>query len=111
MKIIITAIMTIASDKRQHLLGALKADILKVRKQTGCIRYNWSADGGDPELINVIEEWADESAVDGHFAGENFAKIVGIIGQYDIINMSAKKYGISHEGPVFNAEGKPTSDF
>ena len=111
MKIIITALMSIAPDQRLILLEDLNPHIRKVRKQTGCIRYDWAAESCNPGEINVLEEWADANAVDRHFAGENFANIVGLIGKYDIIDMSAKKYGISHEGPVFNAEGKPSSDF
>ena len=111
MKIIITATIFIHSDKRGVLLDELSSDILKVRKQTGCVRYEWAADGVDETQINVLEEWEDTAAVDGHFAGDNFAKIVGIIGTHDILSMSAKKYGISKEAPVFNAQGKPSSSF
>ena len=111
MKIIITATIFIHSDNRGVLLDELSSDILKVRKQTGCVRYEWAADGVDETQINVLEEWEDAAAVDGHFAGDNFAKIVGIIGSYDIVSMSAKKYGISKEAPVFNAQGKPSSSF
>ena len=111
MKIIITATLFIDADKRGALLEELTSDILKVRKQIGCVRYEWAADGADETQINVLEEWEDAAAVDGHFAGENFAKIVGIIGAHDIISMSAKKYGISKEAPVFNEQGKPSSSF
>ena len=111
MKIIITATLFIHADKRSVLLEELAPHILKTRKQTGCVRYEWAADGVDETQINVLEEWEDASAVDGHFAGDNFAKIVGIIGTHDIISMSARKYGISKEAPVFNAQGKPSSSF
>ena len=111
MKIIITATLFINTDKRSVLLDQLTPDILKVRKQTGCVRYEWAADGADETQINVLEEWEDAPALDGHFAGENFAKIVGIIGTDDIIIMSARKYGFSNEAPVFNTQGKPSSSF
>ena len=111
MKIIITATLYLHADMRKKLLSELTPEILKVRKQTGCIRYEWAGDGSDNTQVNVLEEWEDASALDGHFAGDNFAKIVGIIGTHEITSMSAKKYGISHEAPVFNAQGKPSSSF
>lgn len=111
MKIIITATLFIHTDKRDALLGELAPYIQDVRKQTGCVKYEWAADACDTTQINVLEEWEDASAVDGHFAGDNFKKIVSLIGTHDIIDMSAKKYGITKEGPVFNAEGKPSSAF
>ena len=111
MKIIITATLFINADKRISLLDELTPHILKVRKQTGCIRYEWAADGSDETQVNVLEEWEGASALDGHFAGANFATIVSVIGAYDIISMSARKYGIAKESPVFNSEGKPSSEF
>lgn len=111
MKIMITATLFINSDKRINLLDELTPNILKVREQTGCLRYEWAADGSDETQVNVLEEWEDASALDGHFGGANFAAIVGIIGTYDIISMTARKYAIAKEGPVFNSEGNPSSDF
>ena len=111
MKIIIYAVISIDPDKRFSLLKALDRGIDDVREQTGCVRYDWAADGSDTGQINVYEEWEDARALDGHFAGSNFAKIVESIGQHGINSMSAKKYSIAQEGPVFGADGKPTSSF
>ena len=61
--------------------------------------------------ILVYEVWEDKSALDNHFAGENFASISKIFGDYGVLGASARKFRIEKEGPVFNAEGAATTEF
>lgn len=111
MKIVIYAIITVQPERRQGLLDLLQDWLPRVHKQQGCLRYDWSADGFIDNQILVYEEWEDKSALDNHFAGENFASIGKVIGEYGVLGASARKFAIGKEGPVFNTDGAATSDF
>ncbi len=111
MKIIINAIIEIQPERRQGFLDLLQDWLPRVHKQQGCLRYDWAADSFMDNQILVFEEWEDKSALENHFAGENFAAISNIVGAYGVLGASARKFSIAKEGPVFNAEGKATADF
>ena len=111
MKIVIHAIITIQPERRQGFLDLLQDCLPKVHKQKGCLRYDWAADSFMDNQILVYEEWEDKSALDNHFAGENFASISKIVGEYGVLGASARKFAIDKEGAVFNENGIATSDF
>ena len=111
MKIIIYAIILVDTDKRDLLLSDLSFLISEVRKQKGCLRYDWASDSSNVQQINIFEEWEDKSAVEEHFAGANFSKISTKVGEFKAQGMSARKFSISKEDAVFNQNGKPSSTF
>ena len=111
MKVIIAAQIEVAAERRNDALTAASSIIDSIVLQKGCIRYDWAADCRNPELIIVFEEWADQSALDQHFAGPNFGKMNALLAEIGIKSAAAKKYGVDREGSVFNADGIPTSEF
>ncbi|MEO9970729.1 MAG: putative quinol monooxygenase [Hyphomonadaceae bacterium] len=111
MKVIIAAQIKVSADKRENALSAAAKVIEKIIMQTGCVRYDWAADCSDPELITVFEEWEDQSALDQHFAGPNFAKMNALLGEVGVLGAAAKKYAVEREASVFGADGSPSSSF
>ena len=79
--------------------------------QPGCIHYDWSADLNNPARVNVFEEWESEEALASHFAGPQYAGMLGHIGQFGLSNAVSKKYRVDREGPVYGADGKATEAF
>ena len=111
MKIIIYATITLEAERRQGFLDLLQDWLPRVHKQQGCLRYDWAADSFRDDQILVYEEWEDKAALDNHFAGENFASISKIFGDYGVLSASARKLAIDKEGSVFNADGVATTEF
>jgi len=42
----------------------------------GCIAYDLFRDKADPLHLTVIEEWADQAALDAHMASEHFQRLL-----------------------------------
>ena len=111
MKFIIYAEIEISNESRTGLLEALIPLIDKVRAQTGCIKYDWSADNSESDRINVYEEWEDEVALTAHFAGDNFKAMGAKINEHGVLGAKARKFSINQEGSVFDASGTASVKF
>lgn len=42
--------------------------VAATRSETGCIKYAYASEPGDPGLIHVSEVWESQAALDAHFA-------------------------------------------
>ena len=51
-----------------RLQDRLAAFVDKVRRREGCISYSYARDFNDPDLVHVIEQWSDHSAIDAHMS-------------------------------------------
>lgn len=50
--------------------------VAKTRKEEGCITYALHQDINDPSIITMLEEWADEEALNQHNKTEHVKSIV-----------------------------------
>jgi len=50
--------------------------ILKSKEEEGCIAYDLYEDMNNPTVLNFIEIWSDEEAIERHNKSEHFKKIV-----------------------------------
>jgi quinol monooxygenase YgiN len=110
-KILISAQIDVAPGGRETALRTAQPWIDGALAQPGCIHYDWSADITNPARINVFEEWESEQALAAHFAGAQYAGMLAHIGASGLTGAVSKKYRVDAEGPVYNAEGKPTPAF
>ena len=110
-KIVISAQIDVEPAGREAALMGARPWIAGALGQPGCIHYDWSADLDNPARINVFEEWESAEALAGHFAGSRFAGMVAHLGQSGLQNVASRKYRVDAEGPVHDAEGKPTPVF
>ena len=110
-KIVISAQIDLEPPRRDAALKSAQPWIDGALAQPGCIHYDWSADLNAPSRINVFEEWESAEALAGHFAGSQFAGMVAHLGQSGLQSVGSRKYRVDTEGPVYNAEGKPTPLF
>lgn len=111
MKIIISAQIDVAPDKREHVLSEANSVIEQILQQIGCVRYDWAADSRVSGRIIVYEEWESTDALDGHFSGPGFKKMNQLLTDVGVISAASKKFGVSHEGKVFDTDGVATSSF
>jgi quinol monooxygenase YgiN len=110
-KIVISAQIDLDPAQRDNALRSAQKWIDGALSQKGCIHYDWSADLNNPARVNVFEEWESEDDLAAHFAGPEYAGMLGHIGQFGIGNAVSRKYRVDAEGPVYGAAGKPTEQF
>jgi quinol monooxygenase YgiN len=110
-KILIAAQIDVDPERRAEALVSGRKWIDGALAQPGCIHYDWSADLSNPARINVFEEWESEAALAAHFAGPEYTGMLGHIGSFGLSGAASMKYRVDAEGPVYNAEGKPTPAF
>ena len=53
--------------------GQLQAMLEASRAEDGCAAYSYAEDVIEPGLIHVFEVWADQAAIDAHFASPHMA--------------------------------------
>ncbi|GAA4042633.1 putative quinol monooxygenase [Parerythrobacter jejuensis] len=110
-KIVISAQIDLDPAKREEALKSAQKWIDGALSQDGCIHYDWSADLNNPARVNVFEEWESEESLAHHFANKEYAGMLAHMGSFGIENAVSKKYRVDAEGPVYNAEGKPSEQF
>ena len=66
----------ISGVKIEEYLILAREVISKTRKEKGCIMYTLHEDINDPTIFTMIEEWADEEALNQHNKSEHVLKIV-----------------------------------
>ena len=74
----------------ERLRGALNGWIEQVRQEPGCLSYSYAVDLGDPNLLHVIESWADEAALDAHMA--DLGGLMDALAGAQMLSLSAKAY-------------------
>ncbi|MEO0412086.1 MAG: putative quinol monooxygenase [Pseudomonadota bacterium] len=111
MKIVISAQIDVAPETREEALKSAQKWIDGALSQPGCLRYDWSADMNNPKRINVYEEWESQDHLRAHFAGPEYIGMLQHMGQFTILATEARKFAVSDETTVYNAEGKPSADF
>ncbi|MDP7061391.1 MAG: putative quinol monooxygenase [Planctomycetota bacterium] len=69
---IIVAEMEAVPERRAELLEVLDGLLEPSRAEPGCISYRYFFDSENPNIIHFFELWADQAAVDFHFATPHF---------------------------------------
>lgn len=54
--------------KEKDLRGVLEVLVAPTLKESGCISYQMWANKEDPGEFTFVEEWANDAALDAHFA-------------------------------------------
>ena len=88
--IIVVGQARFASGEIERLRGALNEWIEQVRKRPGCLSYCYAVDLGDPDLLHVIETWADEAAIDAHM--EDLGGLMNVLAGTQMLSLSVKSY-------------------
>ena len=72
MSIVVVADMFGIAGRRPELLTALMQIERDAQRQPGCRRYSVATSLSDPDRIVVVAEWADEAALESHYASSEF---------------------------------------
>jgi len=66
--IIVTGTARFAAGEIDRLQPQLAAYVEDVRGRDGCIAYSYARDINDPDVLNIIEQWRDDAAIDAHMS-------------------------------------------
>ena len=110
-KVVIAAQIDLDPAQREEALKSAKKWIDAALAEEGCLKYDWSMDGNNPSRVNVFEEWTSQEALAAHFEGPEYAGMRDHLAKFDMRGAESAKYLVSHEGPVYNAEGLATEAF
>jgi quinol monooxygenase YgiN len=62
------------AGRRQELVAALAVAERDATGRDGCLRYSVAATLADPDHFVIVSEWRDQTAVDGHYGSQEFAR-------------------------------------
>ena len=68
-----------------------------IRKDNGNLRYEYYISFDDPETVLLIDEWADQAAIDWHHASPMMHRIAELREKYDL-HMTAERYTRNDSG-------------
>ena len=90
--IFVTGEVRFADGEIQRLAPAFEANIRATRAEAGCARYAYGVDLADPNLLQVVEEWSDEEAVNAHMNTPHMAELMTALGGAKIEAISINAY-------------------
>ena len=62
-----------------------------IRKEEGNLRYEYYLSFDDPETVLLIDEWADQAAIDRHHTSPMMKNIAELRDKYDL-HMTVERY-------------------
>ena len=62
-----------------------------IRKEEGNLRYEYYLSFDNPETVLLIDEWADQAAIDRHHTSPMMKKIAELRDKYDL-HMTVERY-------------------
>jgi quinol monooxygenase YgiN len=96
-KIVITAYLDVQTDKTEKFLAEVQEVITKSQEEEGNISYNLFADLKVNNKFVFVEEWANQAAVDTHFATEHFKKFNTLMDEVAVAPAKIKIFEVSNE--------------
>ena len=81
---------------RPHMKAMMEA----TRAEAGCVAYSYAEDVGEPGLVHVFEEWADQAAIDAHFASAHMAVWRGHWPAFGVSDRALTLYVIASQRPT-----------
>ena len=75
--IILNVEYTMKPGRREAFVQAVKDTgiLAKIRGEEGCVRYEYFAALDEPTKLLLVEEWADQAALDSHQGREHMEEL------------------------------------
>ncbi|MDR6116494.1 MULTISPECIES: putative quinol monooxygenase [unclassified Sphingomonas] len=99
-RLLIVGTVRLPPDNLDAARPVMRRMVEASRAEPGCLEYGYAEDVLDPGLIHVKEIWADQAALDAHFASPHIAEwraawpVLGI-GERDL-----RVYAVGEARPV-----------
>jgi quinol monooxygenase YgiN len=81
---------------RPHMAAMMAAS----RAEPGCAAYGYAEDVTEPGLIHVFEVWADQAAIDAHFATAHMAAWRAAWPSFGVSDRALTLYEIASQRPM-----------
>ena len=75
--LVATVRMRVRSEKRDEFVQAMADLTARTRRAAGCIASHLYADGEEPGVFTLVEEWRGRRDLDRHLASDEFAALIG----------------------------------
>lgn len=111
MTVLVAGTVDILDGDRDKALAASAALMAETRCQPGCRHYVWAADPTSETRVHVYENWESSEALNAHLAGPYYLQMLGILGEFNVVNTEVLKFRSDLEEPVYDPEGRPRGDF
>ncbi len=69
----------IKEGKAEDVINVFKELAGPSRAENGCLSYELFQDQKDPRVFAIIEEWADQVALDAHKKADHFLNLVPVL--------------------------------
>lgn len=69
----------IKEGKAEDVINVFKELAGPSRAENGCLSYELFQDKKDPRVFAIIEEWADQVALDAHKKADHFVNLVPVL--------------------------------
>ena len=91
--IIVQGWVRLASEDIERLRIAA-SDMMRITRESepGCIDYAFAQDLAEPERLHVVERWADEAALNAHFATPHMATFNQALASARVLGADIKVY-------------------
>jgi quinol monooxygenase YgiN len=77
--IVVVGRVTTDDEKRERMIEVAQTVARASREEAGCINYRVYEDTEQPNDFVFVEEWADDAALQAHFATPHIAEFMGSI--------------------------------
>ena len=99
--IVIAGRVRIHESERPEAVRAGSAMAATSRDEPGCIDYRFTVDIDDPLVVQVLEQWESEEALQAHFATPHFAAFSEVIVRVVDGPLDFTRFEVSSAGPLF----------
>ena len=100
MIVIVAGTVSVEPANRGAAQAAIRAMVAATRREPGCVSYDFSADFDDPARFHVREVWADEAALDAHFATPHVADFMRAARAFGVKSMDIQRYYVERVAPL-----------
>jgi len=95
--IVITGTISIDPAKMPEALAAIAELVPATLAEEGCNAYEFFVSPTDPSVLRVVEEWADQAALDAHFVAPHMAAFMGAMGDFGVSGTEIWRYDVAEK--------------
>ena len=95
--IVVQGTARIHPDDMPMMRAAAAAMVPATRAEAGCLAYSYGEDLLDPGLVLVAEQWADEAALNAHFATPHMAAFNAVLAKARVLSVKVVAYTVAGE--------------
>jgi quinol monooxygenase YgiN len=98
--LLIVGTVRLPAERLPEALPAMERMVKASRAEDGCLEYGYAEDILDPGLIHVKELWADQAALDRHFASAHIAAWRAVWPSLGIRDRALRLYDVGEARPT-----------